>query len=89
MPAQTQNSMMEEAELAARFSESYRKKFATMIDRLNRGLYGAADRDGLRLCIEAVDMMLATQTHIAKALANLGATTAYPNRDVRADKARL
>ncbi len=64
--------MLEEAELAVRFSESYRRKFAVVINQLNNGTGGSIDRDGLRLCVEAMDMMLETQSHIARALAKLG-----------------
>jgi hypothetical protein len=65
MPVEMREQMLQEAALAARFSEIYRRQFATLIDH-------PPDRDGLRLCIEAVDMMLATQTYLTKAIAQLG-----------------
>jgi hypothetical protein len=73
MVAETRKRMLEEAEIAARFSESYRRKFAVVINQLNHGMGGSIDREGLRLCVEAMDMMLETQSHIARALASLGA----------------
>ena len=72
MPVEMREQMLQEAALAARFSEIYRRQFATLIERLNHNLDPPPDRDGLRLCIEAVDMMLATQTYLTRAIAQLG-----------------
>ena len=72
MPVEMRDQMLQEAALAARFSEIYRRQFAALIERLNDNLAQPPDRDGLRLCIEAVDMMLATQTYLTKAIAQLG-----------------
>jgi len=72
MAAEIRDQMLQEAALAARFSEIYRRHFAELIERLNHNLGTPPDRDGLRLCIEAVDMMLATQTYLTRAIAQLG-----------------
>jgi hypothetical protein len=72
MPAEMRERMLQEAAVAARFTEIYRRQFAALIERLNGNLNGPPDRDGLRLCIEAVDMMLATQTYLTQAIAQLG-----------------
>ena len=76
MPAEIRNRMLQEAELATRFSEMYRGQLAELIDRLNRDLTQPPDRNGLRLCIEAIDIMLATQSYLTKAIAQLGAAQA-------------
>ena len=73
MPEHIRDQMLQEAELATRFSDMYRRQFAELIERLNRNLHQPTDRDGLRLCIEAVDMMLATQSYLTKAIVQLGA----------------
>jgi hypothetical protein len=75
MPAEMREQMLQEAAVAARFTEIYRKQFAALIERLNGNLSEPPGRDGLRLCIEAVDMMLATQTYLARAIAQLGLAT--------------
>jgi hypothetical protein len=73
MPVDARDQMLQEAELATRFAEIYRRQFAELIDRLNRNLHEPPDRNGLRLCIEAIDMMLATQSYLTRAIAQLGA----------------
>jgi hypothetical protein len=74
MPEHIRNRMLQEAELASRFSEMYRRLFAELIARLNGNLQQPADRNGLRLCIEAVDMMLATQSYLTRAIIELSST---------------
>jgi len=59
--------LAEEMDLMERFSRSYRRKFSLLIEQLNRP--GAtSDPTSVRLCIEAVDMMLATQSQVASSL---------------------
>ena len=72
MPVEMRQQMLQEAALAARFTDIDRRQFAALIERLNSNLTAPPDRDGLRLCIEAVDMMLATQTYLTRAIAQLG-----------------
>ena len=50
-----------------RFTQSYRRKFAQLIDRMNRS-EPASDLQCVRLCVEAVDMMLASQSQVAQSL---------------------
>jgi hypothetical protein len=73
MPMDSREKMLEEAEVATRFAEMYRRHFAELIERLNKNLAQPPDRDGLRLCIEAVDMMLATQSYLTRSIAQLSA----------------
>jgi hypothetical protein len=68
----------DEMDLVARFAESYRRRLFVYIDRLNhpdgsgaRQRPDAATDAGLRLCVEAVDMILETQGQLAKALSQL------------------
>jgi hypothetical protein len=61
--------LRQEVELMERFAQSYRRKFAALIERLN----GAddvppSDLQCVRLCVEAVDMMLASQSQVAQSL---------------------
>ena len=59
--------LRQEVELMARFTQTYRRKFAVLIDRFN-GSDPRSDLQCVRLCIEAVDMMLASQSQMAKTL---------------------
>ena len=62
----------EEVDLVQRFTQTYRAKLAEVIDRLNHtpATGGDARPDGqtLRWCVEAVDMVLASQAEFAKAM---------------------
>jgi hypothetical protein len=59
--------LRQEVDLMDRFTRSYRRKFADLIDRLNRADQ-RSDLQCVRLCVEAVDMMLASQSQVAKSL---------------------
>jgi hypothetical protein len=63
--------LREEADLIARFTDSYRRRFSSIIDQMNRGESPESDLAGLRLCVEAVDMMLASQKQLCKALSEM------------------
>jgi hypothetical protein len=57
----------QEVELIQRFADSYGPKFHELIDRLNAPAATTAV-DGVavvRLCVEAMDMLLASQSHLA------------------------
>ena len=60
--------LRQEVDLMERFSQSYRRKFAALIERLNGSSDVPSDVQCLRLCVEAVDMMLASQTQVARSL---------------------
>lgn len=72
MSAFATQRLCQEVELMERFTESYRRKFAEIIDRLNRS-QPASDLQCIRLCVEAVDMMLASQSQVAQSLRELAA----------------
>ena len=67
----------DEMDLVARFAETYRRRLFVYIDRLNQTQSPACHRAdaasdaGLRLCVEAMDMILETHGQIAKALSQL------------------
>ena len=59
--------LREEVDLMERFTQSYRRKVLDLIERLN-GASAPSDLQCVRLCVEAVDMMLASQSQMAKTL---------------------
>jgi hypothetical protein len=70
----------DEAILVQRYTSSYRAKLADLIDRLNDSLATTTtttdsrpDRQSIRWCVEAVDMVLASQAEFAKAMQRLAA----------------
>jgi hypothetical protein len=73
MSPQQRSRLRQEVELIGRFAQSYHKKMAELIGRLNGPPSSSAksqstDGSTMRLCVEAVDMMLATQQQLAAAL---------------------
>jgi hypothetical protein len=79
MSPQHRRQIRQEVDLIQRFADSYRRKFADLIERMNHTTTtttttaGAPTMDAgsLRLCVEAVDMMLATHHQLADAVARL------------------
>lgn len=71
MSPRVRRQITEEVDLIGRFATTYRRKFSSLIDRLNHGGDLATDVAGLRLCVEAVDMMLANQTELARMLRDM------------------
>ena len=65
------SDLRQEVDLITRFTESYRRKFSSMIDRMNHETDPATDLASLRLCVEAVDMMLSSQRQLCKALSEI------------------
>ena len=87
MSPQLRGEIRQEADLIARFAQTYRRRFSELIERMNRtqsgaiapGSEAAPDPESLRLCVEAVDMMLLTQQHLAKALDAISADLGLRN----------
>src|SRR5689334_18493204 len=72
MSPTTRRQLQQEVDLIGRFAESYRRKFSALIDRLNHSPTSqSTDLASLRLCVEAVDMMLSNQTELARVLRDL------------------
>jgi hypothetical protein len=66
-----------EADFVAHLAQYYRVRFGEMIDRLNRGpSFAAGDLACLRLCVEAIDVMLSSQNTLARAIRQI--STARP-----------
>jgi hypothetical protein len=77
-----------EANLMERFSSAYRRKMGRMIRQLNApsstGGVGVADAQCLRLCVETLDMILASQNQFARVLDQMSAEDdSRPTRIVR------
>jgi len=71
MPSTIELQIRQEVDLVHRFTDSYRRKFATVIRLLNEAAAPDAQAQCVRLCVEAVDMMLLTQTRLAGAIQQL------------------
>ncbi len=76
LPPEETRRLREEAALVERFVECYRRQFDALIRRLTDappcgGRDGAAAQS-VRLCVEAVSMMLVTHGQMARALRHLG-----------------
>jgi hypothetical protein len=74
-----------EVDLIGRFAETYRRKFSVLIDRLNHPQRkdSTTDLASLRLCVEAVDMMLSNQSEITRILREIAASKDEPGRMMR------
>jgi hypothetical protein len=71
MSPQTRRHLQQEVDLIGRFADSYRRRFSVLIDHLNQNLASPADSASMRLCVEAVDMMLSNQSELARVLGEL------------------
>lgn len=73
--------LRQEVDLMNRFTQSYRRKFAVLIDRMN-GSEPRSDLQCVRRCLEAVDMMLASQSQVAQSLREMTNEPAAPGATV-------
>jgi hypothetical protein len=75
MSTQMRQRIQQEVELIERFAGSYGKRFDEVITRMN-GESSPAIPDGqcLRLCVEAVNMVLSLQGQLARVLDDLSRT---------------
>jgi hypothetical protein len=75
-----------EVDLIGRFAQTYRRKFSVLIDSLNRPQRrdSTTDLASLRLCVEAVDMMLSNQSEITRILREIAASRDEPRQVMRA-----
>jgi hypothetical protein len=76
----------QEVDLIGRFAETYRRKFSILIDRLNHPQRrdSSTDLASLRLCVEAVDMMLSNQSEITRILREIASNNQDPRPVMRA-----
>jgi hypothetical protein len=76
MSPQAHRRIREDLELMDRFSRTYRRQFASLIEDLNSPQASAQSASqtagrGLRLCVEAVGMLLSLQEQLAETLRTL------------------
>jgi hypothetical protein len=64
---QCKQRLKDEAAVIERFTQAYRRKFDVIIDRLNRS-GGPSDVQCVRLCVEAVNMLLSSQAQVARTI---------------------
>ena len=80
MTTTTRQQLSKEVDLIGRFAQSYHRKLSVMIDRMNTRHDPAADLASLRLCVEAVGVMLSNQTELARVLRELADADPNPRR---------
>lgn len=66
-----EDSFDDDTEVIRRFARSYRRQFSDLIEQLNRAPRGTVDSRCVRLCVEAMDMVLLTQDRMAQMLHRL------------------
>jgi hypothetical protein len=71
MCTQLRQKIRREVDLIHRFAGSYGRKFDALIARLNLCPTATTDGQSLRLCVEAINMVLNMQEHLAGVLADL------------------
>ena len=67
MSADIKDRLRAEVDLIERFTQTYRRKFDAVIERLN-GSGGPSDLQCVRLCVEAVNMLLTSQAQVARTI---------------------
>jgi hypothetical protein len=70
MSSNIRGRIRDEAELIQRFTDSYGKQFHLLIDRINANP-AESDPQSIRLCVEAVNMVLSLQGRLAGVLDDL------------------
>lgn len=63
--------LRQDVEVMQRYASYYQQQFTRMIDTLNRQTVATAETQCLRLCVEAVNMVLDTQSRLACSLRDL------------------
>ncbi len=71
MLSRAQHPLEQELDVIQRFADTYQKQFAVLIRELNGPPVPGASSQGLRLCVEAVNMMLESHRTLAMALQDL------------------
>ena len=84
MPLPASQRLRHEADLMERFTQTYRLKFASLIDRLNAAADAPSDLQCVRLCVEAVNMMLDSHTQVARTLREIADADASPMSTAKA-----
>jgi hypothetical protein len=71
MSPEARQEIRREADLSRRVVEYYRRMFAGLIERMNRSPGVRSDIECMRMCVEAVDMMLENQNRMSHVLRKL------------------
>ena len=79
MSHESRRRIREDLELIERFAHAYRERFSSLISELNHAPTPQTASEGLRLCVEALNMVLHTQDSLTFALKEL-ATDGSPRR---------
>ena len=67
MSVDMKDRLRAEVDLIERFTQTYRRKFDALIERLNRS-GGPSDLHCVRLCVEAVNMLMTSQAQVARTI---------------------
>lgn len=82
MGTQLHQRIQDEVELIQRFTGAYGKKFDDLIARMNAPAAATpADGQCLRLCVEAVNMVLSLQGHMVRVLNEISRQSADDSPD--------
>ena len=71
MSPEVRQAIRSEADLTERVIDYYRRAFAGLIERMNRAPAVRSDIECMRMCVEAVDMMLENQNRMTRVLRDL------------------
>lgn len=71
MLQESRRRIQQDLELIERFAHAYRERFSTLISELNSAPTAQTASEGLRLCVEALNMVLQTQGSLTFALKEL------------------
>ena len=71
MQPHVRNQLRQDLDVIERFARTYREQFSALIEQLNADPTPQTGRQCLRLCVEAVNMLLSTQNQMASALRSL------------------
>jgi len=71
MPSSTHRRLLQEADLIRTFAQTYQHKFDRQIAQMNHSSTPGVDPQCVRLCLETVGMLLASQTRLADALRDM------------------
>jgi len=71
MSPESRQALRKEADLTERLVDYYRRHIAGLIDRMNRTPPVRSDIECMRMCVEAVDMMLESQNRMARVLKDM------------------
>lgn len=84
MSHESRRRIREDLELIERFAHAYRERFSSLITELNTAPTPHTASEGLRLCVEALNMVLHTQDSLTFALRELATDERPGQKSARA-----